>query len=126
MAVFLVIKIAYDMLWMDGLSVKLQIYGIQGRMYNWIREYSGQGWGKSEFVPIADGLVLVEEWSHNWDFQISAVKTQVGLFGWKRGLGELGFSLYGSPLVRGAQYQFLGILSKEKMTWMVMNLLRFF
>ena len=64
MAVFLVIKIAYDMLWMDGLSVKLQIYGIQGRMYNWIREYSGQGWGKSESVPIADGLVLVKEWSN--------------------------------------------------------------
>lgn len=38
-AVFLDIERAYDMLWKEGLIIKLYDAGIQGRMLNWIREF---------------------------------------------------------------------------------------
>lgn len=38
-AVFLDIEKAYDILWKDGLVVKLFDAGIRGRMLNWIRDF---------------------------------------------------------------------------------------
>ncbi len=36
-AVFLYIEKAYDMLWKEGLLIKLEKLSIKGRMYNWIK-----------------------------------------------------------------------------------------
>lgn len=38
-AVFFDIEKAYDMLWKEGLLIKLQKMSIKGRMYNWIKEF---------------------------------------------------------------------------------------
>lgn len=39
LAVFLDIQKAYDMLWKEGLLVKLHTLGIQGHMFNWIKNF---------------------------------------------------------------------------------------
>lgn len=38
-AVFLDIEKAYDMLWREGLLIKLLRYGVSGRMYSWIKNF---------------------------------------------------------------------------------------
>lgn len=49
-AVFLDIEKAYDMMWRDGLLIKLCKLGIRGRMYGWIMDffkgatYSSEDW----------------------------------------------------------------------------------
>ncbi len=37
--VFLDIEKAYDMLWKEGILIKLDRLGIKGRMYNWIMSF---------------------------------------------------------------------------------------
>jgi hypothetical protein len=38
-AVFLDVEKAYDMMWKEGLLIKLAIMGVGGRMYNWIKDF---------------------------------------------------------------------------------------
>ncbi len=38
-AVFFDVEKAYDMLWKEGLLIKLDQIGIGGRIYNWIKEF---------------------------------------------------------------------------------------
>lgn len=38
-AVFFDIEKAYDMLWKDGLLIKLNELGISGKMYNWVLDF---------------------------------------------------------------------------------------
>lgn len=30
---------AYDMMWKEGLLIKLDIMGVEGRTYNWIKDF---------------------------------------------------------------------------------------
>lgn len=41
-AVFLDIEKAYDMLWREGLMIKLEEMGVGGRMFNWINDFLKQ------------------------------------------------------------------------------------
>lgn len=38
-AVFFDVETAYDMLWKEGLLIKLETMGIGGRMFNWIKNF---------------------------------------------------------------------------------------
>lgn len=38
MAGFFDVKRAYDMVWKEGLMIKLNMMGIGGRTYNWIKD----------------------------------------------------------------------------------------
>ena len=38
-AVFFDVEKAYDMMWKEGLLIKLDIMGVGGRMYNWIKDF---------------------------------------------------------------------------------------
>lgn len=37
--VFFDIEKAYDMLWKEGLLIKLEHLGVVGRMFNWIKDF---------------------------------------------------------------------------------------
>ncbi len=52
-AVFLYIEKAYDMLWKEGLLIKLEKLSIKGRMYNWIKEFLI---GRSIRVKVGDDI----------------------------------------------------------------------
>lgn len=39
MAVFFDIEKAYDMIWGEGLLIKLSKLGIKGRIYRWVRDF---------------------------------------------------------------------------------------
>lgn len=52
-SVFLDFQKAYDMLWREGLLLKLKKLGIQGRMYAWIKDFL---FDRSIFVRIANTL----------------------------------------------------------------------
>ena len=43
-AVFVDLKNAYDKVWRGGLLLKLQRYGINGRMYNWLKGFLSNGY----------------------------------------------------------------------------------
>ncbi len=52
---FIYIEKAYDMLWKEGLLIKLEKLSIKGRMYNWIKEFLI---GRSIRVKVGDGYIL--------------------------------------------------------------------
>lgn len=38
-AVFLDVEKAYDMMWKEGLLIKLDILGLGGRAFNWVKDF---------------------------------------------------------------------------------------
>ncbi len=53
MAVFFDVEKAYDMVWKEGLMIKLNMRGIGGKTYNWIKDFSFD-----RFVQVRIGTVL--------------------------------------------------------------------
>ncbi len=53
MAVFYDVEKAYDMIWKEGLMIKLDIMGITGRIYNWIKYFLAD-----KFIQVRIGKVL--------------------------------------------------------------------
>lgn len=53
MAVFFDVETAYDMVWKQGLMIKLNMMGIGGRMYNWIKDFVFD-----RFIQVRIGTVL--------------------------------------------------------------------
>jgi len=38
-AVFFYVEKAYDILWREGLLIKMHLMGIKGKLFNWLREF---------------------------------------------------------------------------------------
>lgn len=57
MAVFFDVEKAYDMVWKEGLMIKLNMMGIGGRMYNWIKDFLFD-----RFIQLRIGTILLRKY----------------------------------------------------------------
>ncbi|KAK7891307.1 hypothetical protein WMY93_023270 [Mugilogobius chulae] len=99
LAVFFDIEKAYDMLWREGLLIKLHQLGVGARAFNWVRDFLvvPEGVGRSLFADdgalwkrgknihylvnkVQDAIDYVVEWGLDWGFRFSVEKTKVMFF----------------------------------------------
>ncbi len=60
MAVFFDVEKAYDMVWKEALMIKLDMIGITGRIYNWIKDFLFDRFIQVRIGKVLSGRYMVE------------------------------------------------------------------
>ena len=63
MAVFLDVEKAYDMLWLEGLLIKIHMLGIGGNMFKWVMDFLNNRSIQVKIGTETSRRCLVENWT---------------------------------------------------------------